>query len=124
MKNRLARVNSVIQRELGAMIVRDISFGNSLVTVHSVDIAPNLRSCQVFVGVIGNDADKNRVVRKLQAHRAELQAGLAKRVVLKYTPHLHFNIDESVERGVRVVQLLEKIDETTPLDSEEPDAKS
>jgi ribosome-binding factor A len=39
-----------------------------------------------------------------------LQAAMSKRVVLKYTPQLHFKIDEAIERGTRVIDILEKID--------------
>jgi ribosome-binding factor A len=39
-----------------------------------------------------------------------LQAEMAKRVVLKFTPHLHFRLDESIERGARVLDILEELD--------------
>lgn len=110
MKNRLARVNEVIKRELGAMLTRDLQFGGALVTVQSTEVSPDLRHCKVYVGVIGSPAQANQALQKLAAHRGELQAGIAKRVVLKYTPQLAFYLDDSVERGVRVVQLLEELD--------------
>jgi ribosome-binding factor A len=40
-----------------------------------------------------------------------LQADLAKHVVLKYTPHLVFHIDDSIERGTRVIKILEELEE-------------
>jgi len=120
MKNRLARVNEVIKRELGGMLTRDLQFGGALVTVQAADVSPDLRHCRVYVGVIGSPAQANAALRKLEEHRPELQAGIAKRVVLKYTPQLAFYLDDSVERGVRVVQLLEELD----TDQEPPSSSS
>jgi ribosome-binding factor A len=112
MKHRLARVNEVIKRELSDIISREITFGaQTLVTVHAVDITPNLRNCHVFVSVIGNPAQKNRALGELAEHRVVLQRELAKRVILKYTPHLTFKLDESIERGSRVLEIMQDLDE-------------
>ena len=46
------------------------------------------------------------------AHRAALQSGLAKHVVLKYTPHLVFHLDDSIERGTRVIKIMQEIEST------------
>jgi len=116
MKNRLARVNEVIKRELGTMLSRDFHFGGALVTVQAAEIAPDLRTCKVHVGVIGNPAQRNAAIRQLEEHRIMLQAGIAKRVTMKYTPQLTFHLDDSIERGVRVVQLLEALDAADPAD--------
>jgi ribosome-binding factor A len=50
------------------------------------------------------------VVDKLEAHRAALQAELSRHVVLKYTPHLVFHLDDSIERGARVLEILQDIE--------------
>ena len=47
---------------------------------------------------------------KLEANRAALQAALSKHVVLKYTPHLVFHLDDSIERGSRVLEILQEIE--------------
>jgi ribosome-binding factor A len=39
-----------------------------------------------------------------------LQRELAKRVVLKYTPHLHFKLDDSIERGSRVLEIMQDLE--------------
>jgi ribosome-binding factor A len=49
------------------------------------------------------------VLNKLAAHRATLQAELARHVTMKYTPHLIFHLDDSIERGTRVIEILQKI---------------
>src|SRR5271170_3089730 len=110
MKHRLERVQEVIKRELSELIVRELTFDSALVTVQEVDITPDLKQAHVFVSVLGSEEEKNAALAKLHDHRKMLQAAMSKLVVLKYTPQLHFKFDEALERGTRVIDLLEKID--------------
>ena len=82
---------------------------NELVSINDVDVTPDLKSAHVFVSTLGADAGA-RVIDKLEAHRPALQAELSRHVVLKYTPHLVFHLDESIKRGARVLEILNEID--------------
>lgn len=115
MKHRLLRVNELVKRELSALLVRELTFDSALVTISQVDVTPDLKNAHVFVSVLGNEP-KASVLAKLEAHRTILQAELAKHVVLKYTPHLVFHLDDSIERGTRVLEILQKLE--TPKSSE------
>ncbi|MFN2508595.1 MAG: 30S ribosome-binding factor RbfA [Chthoniobacterales bacterium] len=112
MKHRLLRVNEIVRRELSMIITRDLSFDDVLVTVNQVDVTPDLRSAHVFVSVLGKGSSKG-VIAQLDANRVALQAELSKHVVLKYTPHLVFHLDESIERGARIFQILQEINPET-----------
>ena len=115
MKHRLERVNEVIKRELSEIVSREINFSaQTLVTIHAVDITADLRQCHVFVSVIGKTDQGARVIAELEEHRGMLQRELAKRVVLKYTPKLRFVRDDSIERGNRVLQILDELERTLP----------
>ena len=112
MKHRLERVNEVVKRELSELILRELNFGTEvLVTIPAVDISPNLKRCNVYVSVIGAGYQKSDVIAELEQHRISLQRELSKRVVLKYTPHLHFKLDNSIERGSRVIEIMQDLDE-------------
>ena len=110
MKHRLERVNELLKRELGDLLTREVSFEGGLVTVQQVDITPDLKHAHVFVSVIGSEPQAKAAMAKLHSSRTTLQHLLSKRVVLKYTPHLHFKLDDSIERGSRVISILEEID--------------
>lgn len=115
MKHRLERVNEVVKRELSELISRELNFEPAvLVTIPAVDISPNLKQCNVYVSVIGASYQKSDVIAELQAHRVTLQRELSKRVVLKYTPHLHFKLDDSIERGSRVLEIIQDLEEPPP----------
>jgi len=109
-KNRLVRVRELLQRELGAIIARDHAFPGVLVTVNDVDITPDLKHCYIYIGVIGPEHKAERVVETLNHQHGELQSRVAKRVILKNTPRFHFRLDHSVERGVRVMSIMDTID--------------
>lgn len=110
MKHRLKRVQEVIKRELSEIIVRDLTFNSVLVTVQEVDITPDLKHAHVFVSMLGSEEAKHAALAKLHDSRKMLQSEMSKRVVLKYTPQLHFKFDEALERGTRVIDILGTID--------------
>lgn len=109
MKNRLDRVNELMKRELSEFIRREITFTASLVTVREVDITPDLKQAHVYIGVMGSPEDQKQAMSELHDHRARLQREIGKRVVMKFTPHLHFKLDTAGERGDRVLNLLAEL---------------
>jgi ribosome-binding factor A len=111
MKHRQRRVNEVVKRELSGIIAREIRFDDALVSINDVEVAADLKSAHVFVSVLGA-ATGPSVIEQLEEHRSDLQTALARRVVLKYTPHLVFHLDESIERGTRVIQILQEMEAT------------
>jgi ribosome-binding factor A len=108
MKHRLLRVNEVLKRELSGLIAREMNFEQGLVSINQVDITSDLKNAHVFVSVLGTTGAS--VINQLEAHRAALQSALAKQVVLKYTPHLVFHLDDSIERGTRVIEIMQEIE--------------
>lgn len=109
MKHRLERVAEILRRELSAIILREVPQDGALITVNAVDVSPDLRNAVVHVGVLGTAAQQKNALERLEQHRPVLQAECAKRVILKFTPHLRFKLDESVERGTRVLEILDEL---------------
>ena len=110
MKHRLLRVNELVKRALSSTIAREINFEGVLVSINQVDVTPDLRNAHVYVGVIGKGS-RQAAMTQLDDNRALLQSELARNVVLKYTPHLTFHLDDSIERGTRVFQILQEIEQ-------------
>jgi len=105
----MLRVNEVVRRELSTILTRDLVFDDVLVTINQVDVTPDLKNGHVFVSVLGKGSP-TAVMETLEKNRVQLQSELAKKVVLKYTPHLVFHLDNSTERGARVFKILEEIE--------------
>jgi len=114
MKHRIERVCEVLKRELGQIILRELTFPTPLVTISGVDITPDLKQAHVYVSAMGTDVQREAILSVLEQNRGMLQAEISKRVVLKHTPHLNFKLDDSIERGSRVLNILDDLglDET------------
>ena len=110
MKHRLERINELIRRELGELIVRECRFESKLVTIQQVDVTPDLKHAHVYVSIIGTEPEAHSDMALLHEKRVELQHAMAKRVVLKYTPHLHFKLDETIERGTRILTIIDQLE--------------
>lgn len=109
MKHRLERVCEVLKRDLGVIIGRELTFSSPLVTISGVDITPDLKQAHVFIGALGHHSDRLNAIKVLEQNRGFLQSELAKRVALKFTPHLHFKLDEGIERGTRVLSIMDEL---------------
>jgi ribosome-binding factor A len=109
MKHRLVRVGEILKRELSTVILREVPSDGALITVNAVDVSPDLRNATVHVSVLGTAAQQKQALERLEKRRRVLQAECAKRVVLKFTPHLHFELDASIERGTRVLDILNEL---------------
>src|SRR5918911_2937876 len=115
MPERMRRVNESVRQVLAEALpeLKDPRIG--LVTVTGVDTAADLRYATVYVSVLGSAKKRAASLRGLEAAHGLLQARIARELRLKRTPQLSFEYDPSVERGVRMTQL---IDELAPDDDE------
>jgi ribosome-binding factor A len=122
MSQRLDRINELLRREISACIEKHFEFPDTLVTVHDVETAVDLKNANVFIGVIGSPDQGRAVLNKLNGKRGFIQGVVMKRVVLRNTPLLHFKMDDSIERGVRILNLLDEIGDVDLPD--DPDART
>ena len=110
--NRITRVNEIIRRELATQMYRlapRAGLEAGRVTVTHVQTAVDLRTAKVLVSVMGTPQEQEDAMGKLRRLRAEFQEALRSNVILRYTPHLQFTLDHSVEQGDRVLRLLEEL---------------
>jgi len=107
----MLRVSELMKRELSTVIQRDYEFSDVLVTINAVDVTPDLRQAHVFVGMIGDPKRQRKILAKFQRDAGQLQVKISKRVVLRYTPRLNFKLDDSIERGVQLLSVIQDIDE-------------
>ena len=110
MKHRIERVNELLKRELSDLVSREFHF-EELVTIQEVDVTSDFKRAHVYVSVLGKDRKAaQKVLEKLESKRKELQFLLSRRVILKYTPLLIFKLDFAIERGTRVISLLDQLE--------------
>jgi ribosome-binding factor A len=109
MSDRMRRVNEALKEVLSEGIgeLKDPRIG--FVTVTGVETSPDLRHARVFVSVLGSERNRERSLSGLAAAHGVLQARVARELRMKRTPQLAFEYDPSVERGVRMTQLIDEL---------------
>lgn len=108
MSNRLQRVDELLKREISLIVQKDFEWKGQLVSVNAVEVTRDMKDAKVWVGVLGGSPEP--VLEKLTRKHGMIQSKVNKRVTLRTTPVLSFHFDNSAERGVGVVNLLEEVD--------------
>ncbi len=105
----MRRVNESVRQVLAEALpeLKDPRIG--LVTITGVVTSPDLRIATVYVSVLGNARKRRSTLAGLEAAHGLLQGQLARQLRMKRTPQLTFEYDLSVERGVRMTQLIDEL---------------
>ncbi len=111
MAHRVERVNSLIRQEISVLLqrqVKDPRLGN-FIAVTEVCTTPDLKYAKVFVSHIGTEEEKQKTLKALGAASGFLRRELTRRLKLRSVPELSFHWDDSIERGSRIINLIEEI---------------
>jgi ribosome-binding factor A len=107
--SRRARIADQIQRELAEVVrldLRDPRVG--LITLTGVELSRDQSHAKVFFTVLGAESAARDATEGLQRAAGFLRSSLAHRLTTRKVPELHFEFDESVERGVRLSKLIDE----------------
>ena len=111
MSNRIVRINELVQREISDILRQRHADEAVAITISEVRIAPDLRDGRVFVAIIGDAAAVADRFRWLQKRAPEIREELAKRIVLKFLPHLTYVLDKSSDRVARLLRAMDEVEQ-------------
>lgn len=117
MGNRSLRVNELVRQEISDILHKRYQKESVLLTITSVDVAPDLRTGKVYFSVVASEAQPEEYERWLRTRAGEIQHELGRRIVLKFTPQLQFLFDPSMERGAHLLKLLDELDHKSEKDA-------
>ena len=108
---RMARINDLIRKEISELIIREVRDPRlgCLLSVTEVRTTPDLRHARVFISAMGSEAEKRQVDEGLAAAAGFLRRSLGDRLSLRYIPELTFKRDDSIERGTRLLEIIEDV---------------
>lgn len=111
MSRRLLRINDLLRETISELISRQVKDPRlaSVVTVTDVETSSDLRHARIFVSVLGSNEEKDTALSGLRSATKFLRHELGQRVELKRIPELTFVHDDSIERGTRILALLEDV---------------
>ncbi|KAF9599594.1 hypothetical protein IFM89_001090 [Coptis chinensis] len=134
---RVKMVAKQIQRELSDMLLTDkvLQFAvlpeaalgadrylSSLTTISDVQVSADLQVVKVYVSVFGDERGKELAIAGLKSKAKYVRGELGRRIKLRLTPEIRFIEDESLERGSRVIAILDRLkDEKKPAEDQDRD---
>ncbi len=113
MSGRTERLDELLREEISAVLARDVQDPRiGFVTVTRVEVTRDLSHATVWVSLIGTADERQESMRGLERAMPFVRGRLAP-LRLRRIPQLHVRYDESVERGTRVLRLLDALDRGT-----------
>ena len=107
MSQRTDRVDELLRQEIGSIIAREVSDPRvGFATIMKVETDRELRHAKVWVSVIGQPSERLETISALSHAMPFIRHELGERLRIKRIPILHVHLDETSERGTRILQLL------------------
>jgi ribosome-binding factor A len=111
MSQRTERIDELLRQEIGSIVARDVADPRiGFVTITSVETTPDLRHAKVWVSVIGQPAERDTTLVALRRAMPFVRHELGTRLRIKRIPDLHIHLDDTAERGTRVLRLLSDLE--------------
>jgi ribosome-binding factor A len=109
---RVLRINELIRAELADLLRRETEDPqlHSLISFTAVDTSPDLVQAKVHVSIYGTDEEIAQTLRRLRRAARFFRRELAARLNLRHTPLLTFELDPSILRGQRIMELINSLD--------------
>jgi len=125
MTKRTLRIDELLREEIGAILTREVDDPRiGFATVTDVETAPDLSHARVWVSVIGQPDERDATLAALGRAMPFVRRQLGGRIKLRRIPELHVRLDESLQRGTRVLRLLSELESGESVDAAAPTGES
>ncbi|SRR5579883_1363173 len=114
---RVSRVAELIKREVSQMLlngIKDDRVGSGMVSVTDVDVSGDLQHAKIYVSIYGTQEAKTATMAGLKSATGYVRSELGSRMRLRRTPEVVFIEDHSIERGSKVLSLLNRLQQERP----------
>ena len=105
------RINGEVMRELSNIIRGEIKDPriNPLTSVVSVEVAPDLKTCKAYISVLGDEKSQQDTIAGLKSAEGYIRRMLAQNINLRNTPEIRFILDQSIEYGVNIENVIDDV---------------
>jgi len=111
--HRLDRVRNLLRQAISQILARIKDPRVGFVTVTDTEVSPDLRHAKVFVSILGSDEERKSALVGLQSARGFVRRELHGEVSLRHIPELSFFLDPTLDRAMRVADLLQKAEQAS-----------
>lgn len=111
MTRRTERISNLIRQEISDLLREQVNDPrlSSFISITRVSTSPDLRHAKVFVSALGGKTSKNEVLQGFTTASGFFRKELARHLRLKHVPELSFHFDDTIERGAKVLRLIEQV---------------
>jgi ribosome-binding factor A len=107
---RANRVKAAIRQEVSSILQRDIKDPRlGFATVTEVEVSGDLQHVKIFVSILGDENSRAETMDALASATGYIRSEIGRRVPLRLTPEISFEYDDSIERGARILKLIEDV---------------
>jgi ribosome-binding factor A len=111
MSQRTERIDELLRQEIGKALESELADpGIGFVTVTNVETSRDLAHARVWVSVIGSEAQRKETLAALRRAMPYVRYGLNSKIKLRRIPELEVRLDDSIERGTRVLHLINELE--------------
>lgn len=113
MTRRAERVSTLIRQEICELLLEHINDPrlNGLISVTEVSTSSDLKNARIYVSVLGDDKAVKDTMKGFRSATGYFRKELSHRLRLRYVPELSFELDNSIERGARILNIIEQVSE-------------
>jgi ribosome-binding factor A len=113
MTRRAERVSTLIRQEICELLLEHINDPrlNGLISVTEVSTSPDLKNARIYISVLGDDETAKEAMKGFRSATGFFRKELSRRLQLRYVPELNFELDKSIERGARILNIINKVTE-------------
>ena len=125
MTARTDQIDELLRQEIAEIVTREVADPRvGFATITDVETTPDLRHAQVWVSVIGQPKERDTTIDALGRAMPFVRRELGNRLRLKRIPELHVRLDDTAERGTRVLRLLHELEEGAAVEPDLPVGES
>ncbi|MDD3653076.1 MAG: 30S ribosome-binding factor RbfA [Desulfotomaculaceae bacterium] len=110
MSFRPERLAEAIKKEISELLrdeLKDPRIG--FVSITAVEVSKDLRYADIYASVLGEPAEQKASIKALTGAQGFIRNELGRRIRLRYTPELTFKLDQSIDRGTKLIKLMEDV---------------
>ena len=118
MSHRIERVNQLLRKEISELLQREVNDPrlSAFISINDVETTADLKHAKIFISHLDDNADVEELLTTLKSASGFLRSELARRCKMRYIPELTFYWDDSIKRGVHLVDILDNLQKTDKQD--------
>ena len=122
-RKRINRISEEVKKTVSELLIRGLKDPriSPMTSITKVEVTGDLRYANIFVSVLGDKSIKNETLKGLESAKGFIRKEIGSKIDLRYVPEPIFRLDESIEQGIYISKLIDKVNKTDKYRKGNPD---